>query len=217
MQIRSSCRAFCSDRRIWCRIHHCSHGRWAHWEEDNLYRLYWHPSTIWTCVSLAHKTEQFLQLDLAIIRQAYEWRHITGTIWMSGTIEPVDGLTRVDRRIEALDFPISTNHFMPQAGISAQRDHTQVKTISNGHSIGSSPFENNVGGLLSKKVFIRQGNTVMNHRVDVEQKHSSSRRAAEPRSRQGPLQATMFRPYTEIVLYVHCTLIKVEWTQFYWP
>ena len=51
---------------------------------QSLYRL---------CISLAQTTERRLQIDLTLIREAYEKRDITDIMWISGKQNPADGLT----------------------------------------------------------------------------------------------------------------------------
>ncbi len=53
-------------------------------DSQSLYRL---------CISLAQTTERRLQIDLTLIREAYEKRDITDIMWISGKQNPADGLT----------------------------------------------------------------------------------------------------------------------------
>lgn len=113
----------------------------------SLYRL---------CILLAHMTERRSQIDLVVIRQAYQRRDITGSIWTSGKTNRADGLTKVDRRSAGLQLLISTNHFMPQLESSVQRGHKQVQTTGKEYSSASNPFEKNVGGVLYDRDDISQ-------------------------------------------------------------
>ena len=63
------------------------------------------------CISLSPTTEKRLQIDLAMIRQAYEAREITKLVWIAGSVNPADNLTKVDMRNGTLAKLLLTNQF----------------------------------------------------------------------------------------------------------
>ena len=54
------------------------------------------------CVSLSQNTERRLQIDLAIVREAYELRDINNIIWTPGSDNLADDVTKIDKRCSAL-------------------------------------------------------------------------------------------------------------------
>ncbi len=67
------------------------------------------------CISLSQTAERRLQIDLAIIRQAYEAREITTIVWILGESNPADNLTKIDKRNGKLAELLRTNKFAPPA------------------------------------------------------------------------------------------------------
>jgi len=80
------------------------------------------------CISLSQTTERRLQIDLALIREAYERREITHIMWIAGNINPADDLTKVDKRCGALEKLLATNKFNPPPQAWVSRDKAPVST-----------------------------------------------------------------------------------------
>lgn len=80
------------------------------------------------CISLAHTTERRLQIDLSMIREAYERRDITNIVWIEGKNNPADDLTKITRRAGVLSEVIATNRFFPEPRSWIQRDAMEVCT-----------------------------------------------------------------------------------------
>ena len=60
-------------------------------------------------VSLARTTERRLQIDLMMLREAFESREITSVMWISGEKNPADDLTKPDKRNGACQISLSPN------------------------------------------------------------------------------------------------------------
>jgi len=83
------------------------------------------------CISLAQTTERRLQIDLALIREAYERREITNIIWIEGKQNPADDLTKPDKQSGILHKVIAHNHFKPSQKSWVKRDELRVSTTGN--------------------------------------------------------------------------------------
>lgn len=79
-------------------------------------------------ISLAQTTERRLQIDLEILREAYERRDISNVVWIAGAENPADDLTKPDKRNGTLAKVISTSKFDPATVSWIERDLAQVKT-----------------------------------------------------------------------------------------
>lgn len=72
----------------------------------SLYKLY---------ISLMATTERRLQIDLAVVREAYEIGDVTGIVWIKSSSNPADDVTKTSRRSKALATIILTKLFSPVA------------------------------------------------------------------------------------------------------
>ncbi len=79
-------------------------------------------------VSLAQTTERRLQIDLALVRDAYERRDITDVMWIQGNANPADDLTNTDKRCSILQQVVGTNKVIPIPQGWVQRDSKQERT-----------------------------------------------------------------------------------------
>lgn len=74
------------------------------------------------CISLRPTKEKRLQIDLALIRQAYEAREITKIVRISGARNLTDDLTKVEKCNGTLVELIKSNKFDPPAQTWVDRD-----------------------------------------------------------------------------------------------
>ena len=79
------------------------------------------------CVSLSQTTEHRLQIDLAIVREAYECRDIINIILIPGSDNPADDLTKVGKRCGALTKLKASNKLNPEKKAWIERDKTPVQ------------------------------------------------------------------------------------------
>ena len=84
-------------------------------------------------VTLAQTTEKRLQIDLEMLREGYEKREITNVIWISGSENPSDDLTKPDKRNGTLASLLGTNKFDPVAISWIERDIAPVSTATSYH------------------------------------------------------------------------------------
>lgn len=81
------------------------------------------------CISFCHNSERRLLADLAMAREAYERRDITDIVWISGTTNPADDLTKVEQRSGTLFKIMQPNRFHPEAQSWIQRDSSPIQTM----------------------------------------------------------------------------------------
>jgi len=98
------------------------------------------------CISLRNTTERRLQIDLALIREAYERRELTEIIWINGKANPADDLTKCEKRSGSLEELLHTGKFLPQKESWIERDSLPVTTspVSNfttSNELNSFEFE----------------------------------------------------------------------------
>ena len=84
-------------------------------------------------VSLTRTQERRLQIDLHVLRLAYNNRDVTDIIWIHGDSNPADGLTKRGANV-ALSKLISTQHFKIATVSHIARDEVPARTdvFSNG-------------------------------------------------------------------------------------
>lgn len=80
------------------------------------------------CIALLSTTERRLQIDLAMIREAYERREISHLLWISGSIKPADDLSKVDELCGALAQILATRKFNSPPQVWVTRDVAPVST-----------------------------------------------------------------------------------------
>ena len=80
-------------------------------------------------ITLGQTTEKRLQIDLSLIREAFEKRDINEIFWIPGNENPADCLTKYEKRSNMLSRLVETNKFMPTEILKMDRDVDQVKTI----------------------------------------------------------------------------------------
>eukprot|EP00171_Calliarthron_tuberculosum_P023256 IDg23256t1 len=79
-------------------------------------------------ITLGQTTERRLQIDLAMIREAYERREIAHLVWISGKTNPADDLTKCAKRNGTLATILSSNRFNPDMESWVKRDCNEVRT-----------------------------------------------------------------------------------------
>lgn len=79
-------------------------------------------------ITLSQTTERRLQIDLALIQEAYERCDIHHLVWLPSSDNPADDLTKIEKRSGSLQKLISTNYFKPEISTWVQRDLTPVQT-----------------------------------------------------------------------------------------
>eukprot|EP00171_Calliarthron_tuberculosum_P022600 IDg22600t1 len=79
-------------------------------------------------ITLGQTTERRLQIDLAVIREAYERRDIAHLVWISGKTNPADDLTKCEKRNGTLEHILRTNKFQPKMESWVRRDSDEVRT-----------------------------------------------------------------------------------------
>lgn len=79
-------------------------------------------------ISLAQTTERRLQIDLEVLREAFERREIQNIIWIAGQENPADDLTKPDKRSGKLAHLVDSNKFAPTKISWIDRDLKPVKT-----------------------------------------------------------------------------------------
>ncbi len=77
-------------------------------------------------VSLTRTRERRMQIDLQILREAYEKRDITDISWISGDSNPADGLTKRPNSKALLNL-LQTSNFMPETKSNIYRDTMPVR------------------------------------------------------------------------------------------
>ena len=80
-------------------------------------------------INLSQTTERRLLIDLASIREGYEKRWISDIIWIPGTLNPADDLTKPYKQNGSLQLIMETNNFNPFRKSWVSRDSEQVKTV----------------------------------------------------------------------------------------
>lgn len=81
-------------------------------------------------LSSAQMTDRSVQIDLLVIREAYERREVSTIVRIEGRNGPADGLTKVDRRSTALMNVIATSQFRPTAESWTDGNGKEVQTSS---------------------------------------------------------------------------------------
>ena len=79
-------------------------------------------------VSLSQTTERRLQIDLEMLREAYENRDLTSVGWIPGEENPSDDLTKPEKRNGSLAKLIQSNKFDPQCVSWIKRDKSPINT-----------------------------------------------------------------------------------------
>ncbi len=79
-------------------------------------------------VTLAQNRERRLQIDLELLREAYERREISSVVWISGSENPADDLTKTERRNGTLAKLLCTSVFHPETISWIERDSRKVTT-----------------------------------------------------------------------------------------
>ena len=79
-------------------------------------------------VSLTQTTKRRLQIDLMMLREAFENREITSVIWTPGNENPADDLTKPDKRCDALAKLLKTGTFDPDEAAWIKRDAKPIST-----------------------------------------------------------------------------------------
>ena len=78
-------------------------------------------------MSLTSTQERRLQIDLHMLRQAYENREINDILWLKGDSNPADALTKEGANAE-LSKLLSSQTFEPDTWSVIARDEVPVRT-----------------------------------------------------------------------------------------
>ena len=107
----------------------------------NMYplRLYTDSRSLYhLAVSLTRTRERRLQIDLQVLRQAYENREITDIVWISGNSNPADSLTKQRRGNKILRDVVSTGKWSPtkQADITREDPPVRLRQLIQTRKVG---------------------------------------------------------------------------------
>lgn len=83
------------------------------------------------CMSLEHKTERRLEINLAIMSAAYEKSDIPDIIWIKEGSNPADDLIKGEQRSGILSVVVDKNHFSPKLESCIQRYTSEMRTTAN--------------------------------------------------------------------------------------